>query len=103
MLATDGWIGDRGRRGSGAVLGAAIVIMPALHAETRASQPASASHPMDGVTACAIVAAVDLLRSADLLHRPEHGAGFACRLPRQGRDDGPLFERAIACVASGGH
>jgi hypothetical protein len=85
------------------VLAAAIVIMPALHAETRASQPASASHPMDGVTAREIVAAVDLLHSADLLHRPDHGAGFACRLPRQGRDDGPLFERAIACVASGGH
>src|SRR4051794_653230 len=48
----------------GAVLAAAIGIMSLLHAETRISPPTSPAHPMDGLTADEVRAAIDVLRGA---------------------------------------
>ena len=57
LISRTSWLG-------GALLALSMALMPASHAETRVRPPASASHPMDGLTADEISAAVDVLRSA---------------------------------------
>jgi primary-amine oxidase len=100
VMSQGAWLG-------GSMLAAAIILTPPLHAETRIAPPASPAHPMDGLTADEIRAAIDVLRSAGRLDAAvrvvsmtiDENAKDEVRAWRPGQ---PFARRALATLLGNG-